>query len=548
MIKTYFSNRIYKNTLAPDVVEIIQNSLVTFNNAKHYAYKLLLAQKRSGKSFEASIHMQVKTRYGINDYIANSAVQEANALISAQEELKKQYIKDANSQISSRNKKIKDLKKQIKNKQKMLQSIINNKFKAYPGANENVSDSGIYYVRHVRKYYYDIYFSAYDFEHIYLRPLISNLENRVRMIKYGLNKQEQKLSSISRKFNGVVFGSRKLFKAQYTIPEYIENHQRWIKDFRFARNKRMQISGRKDAKYGNFVFRYNPLSHEMEITLNNHLIHLQNIVFPYGQADVDKLLSQQIADIDRQPIAWEIEDHKNYYLFKVALKSKKNPANYYRGNGVIGYDLNYDHLAVVETDKYGNLTDKCIIPFDLDDKTTGQAAKILEQVAIDLVEIARIKKKPLVREDLDTTDSKSKLKYGSKKGNKKITQFAYAKFTDAVESRANKENVAVFKVNPAFTSQIGKVKYMKQKGLSIHESAAYVIARRGMGYKDVLPPVLFGMLPEKIAAKHHWAHWGYVSRFLKDVKPHFFYEAGKIDYHSLHSVKEFANQLIILTG
>jgi hypothetical protein len=33
------------------------------------------------------------------------------------------------------------------------------------------------------------------------------------------------------------------------------------------------------------------------------------------------------------------------------------------------------------------------------------------------------------------------------------------------------------------------MKYMKRLGVSIHMAAAYVIARRAMGFKEVLPPM-----------------------------------------------------------
>ncbi len=48
--------------------------------------------------------------------------------------------------------------------------------------------------------------------------------------------------------------------------------------------------------------------------------------------------------------------------------------------------------------------------------------------------------------------------------------------------------IAVFLVNPAYTSQMGKFKYMKPKGLSVHLAAAYVIARRRMGFSEKVPP------------------------------------------------------------
>ena len=44
--------------------------------------------------------------------------------------------------------------------------------------------------------------------------------------------------------------------------------------------------------------------------------------------------------------------------------------------------------------------------------------------------------------------------------------------------------VDVIKVDPRNTSKIGKEKYTKIKGLSVHYCAAYVINRRGMGFVD----------------------------------------------------------------
>ena len=44
--------------------------------------------------------------------------------------------------------------------------------------------------------------------------------------------------------------------------------------------------------------------------------------------------------------------------------------------------------------------------------------------------------------------------------------------------------VDVIKVDPKNTSKIGKEKYTKIKGLSVHYCAAYVINRKGMGFVD----------------------------------------------------------------
>jgi len=62
----------------------------------------------------------------------------------------------------------------------------------------------------------------------------------------------------------------------------------------------------------------------------------------------------------------------------------------------------------------------------------------------------------------------------------------------------------------------------------------------------VVPPVLSGLLPEKIAVRVHWAHWSCITRMLKDVKPQALYqELGNME--NVGSLKDLRNRLE-LTG
>ena len=58
------------------------------------------------------------------------------------------------------------------------------------------------------------------------------------------------------------------------------------------------------------------------------------------------------------------------------------------------------------------------------------------------------------------------------------------KILEKVERKCLMNEVDVIKVDPRNTSKIGKEKYTKIKGLSVHYCAAYVINRRGMGFVD----------------------------------------------------------------
>ncbi|UJL48179.1 IS200/IS605 family accessory protein TnpB-related protein [Virgibacillus sp. NKC19-16] len=162
--------------------------------------------------------------------------------------------------------------------------------------------------------------------------------------------------------------------------------------------------------------------------------------------------------------------------------------------------------------------------FDVHNKTTGQLKKIIEAEAINFVGYAAQHKKPIALEKLDTMKSKVKNPYGNKKVNRRMSQFAYNTMIMAIKSRADKMGVEVYEVNPAYTSQIGKMKYMKRLGISIHEAASYVIARRTMGFKEKLPPVLHSLVPEKKQGLHHWAQWAYISNSLSIIRKNTFYQ------------------------
>jgi hypothetical protein len=61
------------------------------------------------------------------------------------------------------------------------------------------------------------------------------------------------------------------------------------------------------------------------------------------------------------------------------------------------------------------------------------------------------------------------------------SNFLFRQIINAVERCAIKRGIPVSRVNPAFTSDLGHLKYEKMYSLSPHAAAAMVIARRGIG-------------------------------------------------------------------
>ena len=530
MKKAYFSKRIYKNTLSTVHVDAISHSLLLFNRAKHFAFQTQVVEKRSGKSKrDKSLHLTVKNHFEMNDYYTNSVVQEANALMTSQSELKKIYISAKKEQIKSVKRKIKSTKSRLTTLTKIKHSFINGK-PSFNKTSREQQKGNLYVVEFKKKT--NIYYHAYQFEHNYLDVQIKALKNRLSRLEFRLDRLQKQLKTLKNNEKSVVFGGKKLFKGQHTLQHYRNNHKLWVEDWEQSRYSKMTISGRKDAKYGNFVFAYVSETKNLHFTtLNGVAVEIPNLVFPYGQENVEKAIQTQ-ADMPSNlkkehgnAIAWSVEDHGDYYLFKCILDiPEEGNINHSKSDGLVGVDLNVDHIAWSNMNVKGQLIKSGVFEFELEGKSSGQAIKIIEAEAIRLVDLARKLNKPLVIERLNTTKSKVSHAYGNKKANKKMSMFAYRKLISAIKNRANKMGLAVFEVNPAYTSQIGKIKYMKRFGISIHQAASYVIARRAMGFKEKLPPVLHSLLPEEIVGLHHWAQWKWVSRCLSDLHTHCLYQ------------------------
>ncbi|WP_240520162.1 IS200/IS605 family accessory protein TnpB-related protein, partial [Bacillus sp. AFS019443] len=321
-----------------------------------------------------------------------------------------------------------------------------------------------------------IWLNEYLFEHQYLDVQIKRVQVKIGRLTHRQYRLKQKLESYQTHIPSAVFGSKKLFRSQFTIDEFVQNHDKWKTLFSRARNKQLTLSGRKDAKHGNFVFQYVMEKQELWMTTSTgKLVMLPAVTFPYGQEIIKEVITNQVQCKNKKkhgkPIAWSVEDHGEYYIVKCLVDVPENPhTNYSKADGVIGVDCNLDHFAWTHVTEDGNYKGSGSFHFSVIGKTTGQITKIIEAEVIGLVDLAVRYNKPIIIEKLDTTRSKTGDRYGNKRANQMKSLFAYAKMTSAILNRADKMDVAVFQVNPAYTSISGKMKYMRKLGISIHQS------------------------------------------------------------------------------
>lgn len=529
-----FSKRIYKNKLDLNIIIILEKIMHTYNCAVRKAYALKIAEEYKNIESDKSIHMTIKESFNLNDYFANSTVQQANTVYKSNIKLQPIYITQMKDRIFHAQKKLKELTAQVDHLSNMKLSLIKvtkalnsnkkiPKIKNYKGSKIStvkLNKDGILIAVHYKRKS-DIYFSIWEFEYNYLVPKIRKIKNRIKHLAYGISIKETKLKQLQEKPYFSCFGSKSFFKKQYTIKKYRNNHSLWLKKFRTKRQKLMTISGRLDAAGGNFVFKYDTENHNLNFNSSDGtLINLGKVDFPYGQSFVDNAVT---IVKNRKPVAWSIEDHDKYYIVKAIVELPSKELNYSKADGLLSLDINYDRIAWSNLDTVGNLLNHGIIYFNLLRKTTNQASKIIEEAAVRIEQLANKLNKPICIENLDTEKSKSFLQYGNKKRNFKIAAFAYKKITDAVTAGAYKQGIYVYRINPAYTSQIGKMKYMKKYSMSIHEAASYAIGRRGLRLKDLVPKQLKKFISDKLIKRHYWAHWSYLTRSFKNIPIYYFF-------------------------
>ena len=132
-------------------------------------------------------------------------------------------------------------------------------------------------------------------------------------------------------------------------------------------------------------------------------------------------------------------------------------------------------------------------------KSRRQAEAIIGDAVASVVEYARAAGKPIVIEKLDFRQKKAALEGESRKYSRMLSSVSrYGKVKAYFLSRGCREGVEIHQVNPAFSSVIGRVKFMERYGLSVHQAAAMVLARRLLRLFRAHPPPA-GLRPSAMA-------------------------------------------------
>ena len=468
MIISTYSDRIYKHNINSN----LEHMLIDCNQIKIELYSYIRNHKLKLDELNTTYIIE---HYHINTYFANMIIREVKAILSSNEELQTLYIDDIKQKIDKQKDKLTTLSEKLQYWKNMKQQII-----IYINNKQNKTIFPFMFTNNsvITK---DKIYSIQEFEY-YTNNRIKQLKNNIYHSKNKLNRLHQNLENMKNNTSVCCFGGKGFFKKQFTVEKYIANHNLWKQEFQLKRYNHFTISGCKNHIDGSMCVRYDNvnnmlhiMSHKQGIISNNKKYAKPEwfsipCIFKYKQEEYLNALQ------NRETIAYEILDKGDYFIIKSVFEyENKNTLNNYIRNGINAIDINVDRFALIELDSNGNLLKRKVIPFNLENLSSNQTTKLLEKITIECVNFCKQNNKPLVREDI----KKIKFKHTKdSKTNKILTQFAYNKMINIIDRSFYKNEIEVFKINPSYTSQQGKLKYMQRLGLSIHESAAMCIGRK----------------------------------------------------------------------
>lgn len=427
-------------SLNKDLIDYIDKTLPSYSKAVRESFQTI----KNSQSFNKSNYNScLQQKYDITQRTANSIISDAQGRLNALIELKRYEQKQLKLKILNLEKNI--IPKLVQ-KRDINSNLLN--------CGENVS---------------------------FIKQ--RNLRLKIVSKKNKLNCLKQKLSNItyqieSRKLK-LCFGTKDLLKRNY-------------QKFKEKRDSQLSFVGCKSEPGCNqqLQLTFNPKNNQFKIKLRKDFGFKNSkgkdkIVegHVYFRNHKNKIVS--ILKNKNSPLTYKIIKNKNRFYLYCTFEIQLEKEDYLTRSsyGTIGLDFNKGFITLSETNNYGDLIDVGIFKYRF---RSGKKTKTdLQKIANEVVQLSREKGKDLCIENLNFTKTKSKTdsKIG-KQYNQMIHSLAYSQFINLMENSAFKNSVRIIKVNPAWTSWLAKKLYCPTMKLNVHIGAAYVIARRGQGYKD----------------------------------------------------------------
>lgn len=269
--------------------------------------------------------------------------------------------------------------------------------------------------------------------------------------------------------------------------------------------------GSKDETLGNQIAQYDGkniifrVPYALEAKYGKYIHAPLN--FPYKPEWIENAIK------DKKALTYRIYAKDLRWFIACSMEVPEPPlVSYSRHYGCIGIDINPNAIGVARTDRDGNLKSTKQIKFNLHSKRKNQQLAILHNVCNQIVDLCVENKCPLVLEKLDFTAKKAQMREKGTRYSRMLSYFSYGKITELLIQKTQMAGIEIIFVNPAYSSIMGLVKYLKLYGMSSDTAAALVLARRAMRLSERIP--LQVAYPIMTMGKHAWSAWYALNRKL----------------------------------
>ncbi|MEU3556899.1 IS200/IS605 family accessory protein TnpB-related protein [Streptomyces fragilis] len=295
----------------------------------------------------------------------------------------------------------------------------------------------------------------------------------------------------------VVRGGKRLATTRHHLEEAGLTEYGWRVRWEAARAF-FSADGESGKRFGNETIRVTP-DGEVSVKLPRPLEHLANA--PHGRYVLTGRVEfrhrgEEWADrvSSNRAVAYEIRHdpvRDRWYL----TASWKRPAvqtvplETARAHGVIGVDMNADHLAAYRLDAHGNPVGE---PRRFDYDLTGPASHRDAQLRHALTRLmhwaVRSGVGAVAIEDLHFSDSTTREKHGRRKRFRQtVSGIPTGRLKARIVNMAAEHRLTIVAVDPAYTSQWGAQHWQKplttaNREMTRHDAAAIAIGRRALGH------------------------------------------------------------------
>jgi len=329
----------------------------------------------------------------------------------------------------------------------------------------------------------------------YMKKQIKTITEKIKYIfqkdKYDrrLKGLYSRLSSIQNRLNNleinpVVFGTKQLFRER--IRQKMSK-----KDFQIRRDSSFCCVGKKQGVnlnikvFPGMILRVHRFSKEE----GKKWLFIPFTVNSIQKKWFDEILSAEKYTVE---IVRGFFKGKLKYFANISYEIPEAEICYNLEKGAVGLDFNYNFVSLCNINKNGDLKSYREIMFrNLHTLRKNSRVNYISYKIDKVINYCINNNKGLVIEDLSLD-----LEFSyNKVFNRKLSNFRITAL-DLLERKCLKRGIAIRKVHPAYTSLIGKYKYSRSYNLSTHILASYVIARRGLGFKEEIPAIYKWLLSQ----------------------------------------------------